>query len=222
MADAKLRILLADDHALVREGLRSIINDQPDMQVVGEAGDGPEAVRLCQSVRPDIALIDVSMPGWDGVTTTEMLRPACPQMKIISVTRHDDESFMRRMLAAGAAGYVLKQSSSGHLTDAIRAVSRGEQYIDQAVRRMPVQSVVEQTSAVTRHEDASGDPLSAIEEQVLRLVASSRSNQEIAARFAVHVDAVGEIKARAMAKLGLRTRLQVIDYAHRSGWFAAG
>ena len=217
MDSRKLRILLADDHALVRDGLKRLIDEQPDMEIVAEAGDGPEALRLCQMVHPDVALVDVSMPVWDGVKTTQMLRSACPQMRIVSVTRHNDESFVRRMFEAGAVGYVLKQSPSTELTKAVRSVATGERYVDPSIRFAPVAPAFERSSD-ERLETNSGATLSPEEEQVLRLVALSQSGREIAERLALDVDAVLALKTDAMAKLGLQSRLQVIDFARKSGW----
>src|SRR3954463_4924753 len=222
MTNAKLRVLLADDHVLVREGLKRLVDEQQDMEVVGEAGDGPEALRLCQELMPDIALVDVSMPSWDGIRTAEALRSACPQMKIVSVTRHDDESFVRRMFAAGASGYVLKQSPPSNLTNGIRTVARGEAYVDPLIRRSPhvTNSIPASAFREKGSDDGSTprDSLTDVEKQVLRLLALSYSGREIGEQLGLAPQMVSIVKARAMAKVGLQTRVQLIQHARQHGW----
>jgi DNA-binding NarL/FixJ family response regulator len=217
MDSRKLRILLADDHALVRDGLKRLIDEQADMEVVAEAGDGPDAVRQCQQCHPDVALIDVSMPVWDGVKTAEMLRSACPDVRIVCVTRHNDKSFVRRMFEAGAVGYVLKQSRSTDLTEAIRSVARGDCFIDPAIRVASVGPARERPTDETL-DTRSSATLSADEERVLRLVALSQSGREIGARLALDIETVLALQRDGMAKLGLQSRMQVIDFGRKSGW----
>ena len=130
----KLRILIVDDHPLVRDGLKRLINDQPDMLVAGEAGDGHEALRFAKERLPDVALVDIWMPGLDGARVTQMITDACPQVKVIALTRHDDGGFVRQLLEAGATGYVLKQSALSELTRAVRAVAAGQQFVDASIR----------------------------------------------------------------------------------------
>nr|MDQ3744207.1 response regulator transcription factor [Acidobacteriota bacterium] len=130
---SKLRILLAEDHETVREGLRLIVNAQSDMEVVGEAGDGRAAVARAQELLPDIVLMDVSMPQLNGLKATEKLKALCPQVKVLTLTRHTDYGYLQQLLRAGASGYVLKQSSAAELLHAIRAVAAGGKYLDPAV-----------------------------------------------------------------------------------------
>jgi two-component system response regulator NreC len=207
------RILIADDHALVRDGLKRLINDQKDMEVVAEAGEGAEAVRLAAALRPSIALVDVSMPGWDGIKIAETLSQACPDVKIIAVTRHNEDSFVRRMMAAGARGYVLKQSSFGLLARAIRDVARGSEYID------PGTAPLIPTQVQRRSLDSHGsEPLTAVEERVLRLLADAHTVPEIAERLAMPADHVAKLKASVMHKAGLSTRVHIMEYARARGW----
>lgn len=131
---SKLRILIADDHAAVRESLKRLLNDQEEMEIVGEASDGREALQLAQSLRPHIALVDVSMPELNGFRLAEMISATLPEVRVVAFTRHTDRAIVREMLNAGAVGYVLKQSPSAELTRAIRAVAEGGEYIDRAVR----------------------------------------------------------------------------------------
>jgi len=212
----KFRVLLADDHVLVREGLKRLIDDQPDMVVVAEASDGPEALRLCETAEVDVALVDVSMPTWDGVKTAQALRSACPQMKIVSVTRHDDETFVRRMFAAGANGYVLKQSPSNRLTSAIRAAMRGEACVDSSVRR--VETVAPPAGVPISEVPEESEPLTDIERKVIQLVSASHSGREISEQLGMDVDTVQTLKIRAMSKLGLQSRVHLIEYARRQRW----
>ena len=125
MSSRKLRVLLAEDHLTVRDGLKRLVNEQEDMQVVAEAGDGREAARLAQELLPDVAVMDISMPGWDGLKATERLTEVCPQVRVLALTRHDDYGFMTQMLRAGAKGYVLKQIPAIELIQAVRAVAAG-------------------------------------------------------------------------------------------------
>jgi two-component system, NarL family, response regulator NreC len=212
----KLRILLADDHVTVREGIKMIINAQPDMEVVSEAPDGGAAVSEAQSMKPDIVVMDVSMPRANGLKATEMLKECCPDVKVLALTRHQDDGYLQQLLRAGAAGYVLKQSRSAELLQAIRAISTGGIYLDPSVaarvigdygrRRQPLPSV---TGAAT---------LSGREEEVLRLIAWGYSNKEIAIRLDLSVKTVETHKANAMHKLQMRSRIDIVRFALLQGW----
>src|SRR5688572_20149340 len=216
MADEtkRLKLLLAEDHVLVREGLKRLIDDQPDMEVVAEAGDGVRAVRLVQDLMPDVALVDVSMPGLDGAHVTQMITASCPRVKVIALTRHDDGSFVRRLLDAGAAGYVLKQSASTELTRAIRTVAAGERYVDSGIRG---RSAVPPPSAPAAPA-TNGAALTTDEEQVLRLIALGHSHQEIATRLSLDVARVLAIRAAATSKTGASSRVAIVRYAETRGW----
>ena len=211
----KVRVLLAEDHVLVREGLRRLIDEQDDMEVIAEASDGAEAVRLCAEMRPTVALVDISMPVVDGVRVTAELSEQCPEVRTIALTRHDDYSFVTKVLTAGASGYVLKQNASTELARAVRAVVSGERYIDASVRARHPDSPA---PARPRHPAVALQPLSPLEEQVLRLVAQSFSNQEIATRLGLDVAAIAEQKTATMRRLGLLSRLDAIRYASEAGW----
>ena len=212
----KLRILIVDDHALVREGLKRLIHEQPDMLVVGQAGEGHEALRLAKERLPDVALVDISMPGLDGARVTQMIKNACPQVKVIALTRHEDPGFVRRLLDAGAMGYVLKQSALSEVTRAVRAVAAGQQFVDASVRGGLPPSPAEAASAAGAA--APEVPLSLQEQTVLRLVASAHTYQEIAASLSIDLAQVLATRSAAMAKTGLATRTDVVRYAHARGW----
>ena len=208
--ESRIRVLLADDHVLVRTGLKHLIDSQPDMAVVAEASNGQEALRLAQSESPHVALLDVSMAGWDGVTLARELSRTCPRVKIIAVTRHDDGAFLRRMLQEGASGYVLKQNVTHNLATAVRTCVGGAQYIDTGVRSVTPSR--DTSSSPQRAAVDHGDAVTHEEQEVLRLVASAVSTQRIAEQLGILPDVVEHVKQRAMRKLGLTTRMQVFTY----------
>ena len=183
------------------------------MEVVAEAGDGVRAVRLAQDLMPDVALVDVSMPGLDGAQVTQMIRASCPSVKVIALTRHDDASFLRRLLEAGAAGYVRKQSPSTELTRAIRAVAADERYIDSAIRGASAVPPPWPPAA-----PATNAELTAAEEEVLRLIALGHSHQEIATRLSLDVARVLAIRGAATSKTGASSRVAIVRYAETRGW----
>ena len=212
----KLRILIVDDHALVREGLKRLIHEQPDMLVVGEAGDGHEALRVAEECLPDVALVDIWMPGLDGARVTQEITDACPQVKVIALTRHDDAGFVRKLLEAGAMGYVLKQSALSELMQAVRAVAAGQQFVDASIRC----AVPPSPSASARAEWAAAPEvaLSLQEQTLLRLVAAAYTLQEIAESLSIDMTEVLATRSAAMAKAGLATRTDVVHYAQARGW----
>ncbi len=215
MSVAKVRVIIADDHQTVREGMRLLVAREPDMEVVGEAADGREALRLANEIQPDVVLMDVSMPGMDGLQATRALQETCPRVGVLALTRHADYGFMTEMLRAGAKGYVLKQSSSADLVQAVRAVAAGQNYIDPAVTGMLVDDYTGRRSAGAA---APKEELSGREEEALRLIALGYSNKEIAARLSVSVKTVEAHKANAMRKLGLGGRSDIVSYAIFRGW----
>jgi DNA-binding NarL/FixJ family response regulator len=207
-----LRLLIVDDHVWVRDGLRRLIDDEHDMQVVDEASDGRDGARLARALRPTVVLMDGSMPLCGGVEATQIITQSCPEVLVIAVTRNDDASFVRAMLSAGAAGYVLKQNASSELVRAVRAVVRGERYIDRSLRT-PATAGIAEPAIAHQHEALTSD-----EERVLRLVAAFQTNQEIAAMLSLAIDDVAEVRSNGMQKLGLASRLQLRRYAEGQGW----
>jgi DNA-binding NarL/FixJ family response regulator len=212
----KLRILLADDHETVREGLKVIVNAQSDMEVIAEALDGREAVARTRALLPDVVVMDVSMPRLNGLQATETLKQHCPQVKVLALTRHADDAYLHRLLRAGASGYVLKQSRASELLHAIRAVASGGKYLDPAVAGRVIGEFGRRAQPL-----ASGvaDPgLSPREEEILRLVAWGYSNKQIAAQLELSVKTVETHKTNAMHKVGLHNRIEIVRFALLQGW----
>jgi two-component system response regulator NreC len=211
----KLRIFLADDHAMLRHGLRLLINAQPDMKVVGEAGDGRSTVRLVLELRPDVVVMDVSMPELNGQQATRQLKQSRPETKILALTRHGEGCYLQQLLRAGASGYVLKQNDAQELIRAIRAVAAGGVYIDPAVAGEFVSGY---DGRLSGRAPGKAPMLSERESEVLRLIAQGYSNKEIAALFDLSVKTVEVHKANAMKKLHLNSRIEIMRYAAIRGW----
>ena len=210
----KLRIFLADDHAVVRAGLKALILSEPGLHVVGEAADGEETVARAPKLKPDVVVLDISMPKLSGIETAERLRQECPETKIVGLSMHEDRGYLRELLAAGATGYALKRSGPEELLRAIRAVAAGAIYVDPAVVGDLLQSLVEPGLCTLRPGS-----LSEREQDVLRLLAEGHSIRAIAAEFTLSVKTIETYKARAMEKLGLKNRVDIIRYARHCGWF---
>ncbi len=217
---AKIRIVVADDHAVLRAGLRLLINTQPDMETVGEAGDFPEAVRVTGTAQPDILILDLTMPGGTGIQTVERLARECPKTRILVLTMHDDPSYLRTALAAGAFGYVVKKAADTELLSAIRAIAQGRAFVDLDVTGHRVQSLLGDSSA--EGAESPADQLSPREREVLELVAQGHTNQAIADKLFLSVKSVESYRARLMQKLGLRNRADLIRYAVEVGLLGPG
>jgi two-component system response regulator NreC len=212
----KLRVLLADDHAMLRDGLAMLINGQQDMEVVAQASDGMEAVRLAKETQPDIAVLDISMPTMSGADATERIRESCPRTRVVALTRHADQGYVRRLLQAGADGYVLKKSAADTLITAIRMVSQGGTYVEPVLAGTLLQRAFGNTRATTA--TAQGEVLSEREEEVVRAIAWGRSNKEIAGDLGLSIKTVESYKAAALEKLGLRSRADIVRFAMGRGW----
>jgi DNA-binding NarL/FixJ family response regulator len=208
---AKLRVFLADDHAVVREGIKALLVAQPDIEVVGEAADGRTALEHATLLCADVVVTDVSMPGLGGAEVVERLRRACPSTNVVALTVHEDKGYLRRLLEAGAKGYLLKRSAADELVRAVRIVASGETYLDPAL----VSKIVGVFSGKTV---AQAGELSEREEEVARLIASGYTNKEIAARIDVSIKTVETYKARAFEKLGFDSRVELVRYALAQGW----
>jgi len=209
-----IRIVLAEDHAMVRQGLKLLIDAQPDMTVIAEASDGTAAIREVIDRAPDVLVMDLSMPGTNGLIATQTLLRDRPDVKILVLTRHADDAYLQEILRAGACGYVLKQSPSAELLHAIRAVAGGRQYLDPGITAR----VTALFDRAAKRAGGTVPPITEREAEVLRLIALGHSNKEIAAQLALSVKTVEVHKANAMRKLGLGGRIDIVRYAVLRGW----
>jgi two-component system response regulator NreC len=211
----KLRILLADDHKMVREGLRLLIDSQPDMHVVGEAANGREVLRQARELKPDVVIMDLSMPELNGLQATEALKRAQPELKVVALTAHEDESYLRQLCKVGAAGYVLKRSAGDELVKAIGVVAKGGIYFEPSLAG---QALARQMTTGSAAGQAGSGELSEREKEVLILLAWGYTNKEIAAELRLSGKTVETYKVRIGEKLGLRSRTEMVQHALRQGW----
>jgi DNA-binding NarL/FixJ family response regulator len=210
-----MRILIADDHGIVRGGLKLLLDRQPDMEVVEEASDGAEAVALALRARPDICVLDVSMPKMTGLQATVEIRSHAPEISVLMLSMHDDERYLYEALQAGAAGYVLKREADTVLVDAVRAVSRGEPFLTNVVERSLIREWME--------DDSTGpvEPLTLREREVLKLIAEAHTNREIGEILHLAEKTVESHRANLLRKLGMRDRVELVRYAIRRGLIEA-
>ena len=218
-----ISVFLADDHAIVREGLRTLIESQSEMTFAGEATDGTEALRRltilsAEGNAPDVMVMDVSMPNMGGVEATTQLHETLPHIKVLVLSMHEDRSYLRSLLEAGAAGYVLKRSAATELVRAIHTVMDGSVYLDPALTATVTRSFVEDGRAARGPRIGALPSLSEREESVMRLIAQGYANKEIAAQLHFSVKTVETYKARSMEKLELDSRVDLIHYALAQGW----
>ena len=210
-----LRIFLADDHEIVREGLKALINAQRDMIVIGEASDGQTAWQQAAACQPDVVIMDITMPTLNGVQATIQLKQACPAIKVLALSVHEDTSYLRQLLAAGASGYVLKHAAADDLIQAIRMVSTGGVYLDPVLAAHVVAGYIRVPAAAGA---LLGADLSERETEVVQRIAEGYTNKEIAAHLTLSVKTVETYRARAMEKLGLQGRAALVRYALECGW----
>ena len=212
----KTRIVLADDHAVLRSGLKLLLNAQEDMLVVGEATNGQEALATVREQSPDLLLLDISMPKTDGLQVLSQVKHAHPNVRVLILTMHEEEGYLRRALEAGAAGYCPKSAADAELISAIRAVMRGNVYIHPSHTRVLLDKMI----APANEAMASSAELSEREHAVLKLIALGHTNQDIAERLSLSVKTVETYRARGMEKLGLTSRAALVRYAIQQGWMS--
>lgn len=210
-----LRIFLADDHTVMREGLKSLVNAQADMEVIGEADNGRTALQKARELQPDIVIMDVSMPELNGIKVTEQLKRTCQKIKVLVLTAHDESGYLRQLLQVGASGYVLKKAAAEELINAIRAVAAGGVYLDPSLAGKVVGGYV---GSRRLKGTPQGNDLSEREAEVLRLVAWGYTNKEIGSYLTISVKTVETHKANILEKLDLRSRVEMVRYALRQGW----
>lgn len=213
----KITVLLADDHAVLRAGLKMLLENQPDLTVIGEAEDGATALRLTQELSPDILLLDVSMPGMDGLQALRAIRAAVPACRVLLLTMHEEKAILRQALQAGASGYVLKKSAESELLTAIRAAARGEAFVDPGMTKVMIEGYL----GLPPGPAAAGlkaKSLTAREVEVLQLVAAGYTNREVAEKLVISVKTVETHKAHITDKLGAKSRVEWLRYVREQGW----
>jgi two-component system response regulator NreC len=202
------RILIADDHPVLRSGLRVLLGADPDLEVVGEAGTGEEALRLAEELRPDVVLLDIGMPGESGIETVRRLKAKLPELVVLFLTVHEEEGMLLEALGAGGDGYLIKRADEAEIIQAIRAVRRGDVYVHPAMTR-----------ALLGHAETTGrlpepvEPLTRREIDVLRLLARGNTNRQIAELLALSIRTIESHRANLMGKLGLSSRVELVTYA---------
>ncbi len=208
-----IRILIADDHGVLRAGLRALLNTEPDMEVVGEAADGDEVIRRVSALNPDIVLMDLSMSNTGGIQATRQLKEKYPDISVLILTVHDDDNLLHEAIQSGASGYILKRAVGTELINAIHSISRGELYIHPAMTR----ALLSQSSEPTEVKRSEEVTLTRRELDVLRLIARGYSNRQTATQLKISVRTVESHRANLMAKLDLHSRVELVRYAAEHG-----
>jgi two-component system response regulator NreC len=223
----KIRLMLVDDHEVIRVGLKTFLQTQPDFEVVAEAGNGEDAVDRAMESHPDVILMDITMPGVDGMEATRRLRVLCPKCLVLALTVHDDKQYLMQMLAAGASGYITKQAAAEELVEAIHTIASGNVYLQPALARWLLEDYQrlsgQRTSPRTvQSEEADGrviglEILSLRERQVLEMVAQGVSNQDIGQRLELSHKTIARHRERIMKKLNMHSRTELVKFAIRTG-----
>jgi two-component system response regulator NreC len=223
----KIRIMLVDDHDVIRAGLKSFLQSYEDFEVVAEAGNGEQAIPRAMEMRPEVILMDITMPGMDGLEATRQLRVLCPECLILALTVHDDKQYFMQMLAGGASGYITKQAAADELVEAIHTIASGNVYLQPALARWLLedyQRLVRQApsiSSIVSEEEEDHviglDVLSLRERQVLELVAQGQNNQEIGQRLELSPKTIARHRERIMKKLNMHSRTELVKFAIRTG-----
>src|SRR6516225_1423510 len=215
MTPGPVRVLMVEDHPAVLAGLKALIGADPEFAIVGEARDGRTALRMATQLAPDVVVLDISLPEMNGIELVAALRAEQPQIRVLVLTVHEERAYLRQMVELGVGGYLLKRSAADELPRAIRAVAGGGMYLDPAIAGKVVGGL---SRGAVSPPGAQTAELSEREADVLRLVAGGHSNKAISARLGISVKTVETYKARAMEKLGFRSRVEVVRYAAEQGW----
>ncbi len=214
----RIRVLVADDHAIVREGVHQLLSQQPDIEVVGEAADGAQVLDLARKLRPDLVLMDIGMPGMNGLEATRALKAEQPQTNVLVLTMQEGEDYFFRLLQAGASGYVLKGAGSAELLSAIRAVQQGGVYLNPTMTKKVLGDLLKRPEQV----NATSDRLTPREHEVLKLIAEGKTNREIADELVLSLNTVQTHRLHIMEKLNLHNRAELVKYAIRRGLIETG
>ncbi|MBL8190947.1 MAG: response regulator transcription factor [Acidobacteria bacterium] len=213
----KLRIFLVDDHPIVRKGLKALIEEQSDMEVIGEAGDGKTALMQSKELHPDVIILDFTLPDMSGLQVVERVKQECPNTNVLVLTIHEASGYLRQMFQVGASGYLLKRTAGEELTQAVRIVAGGGAYLDPTLAGRMVSTLVHQRVSKGKGQIV-GSKLSEREKEVLRLIALGYSNKEIAVQLDLSAKTIETYKARLIEKLGLNSRSELVRYALNQGW----
>ena len=208
-----IRILIADDHGVMRGGLRALLEDEPGIEVVGEASSGKEVIALTEELRPDIVLMDIGMPGVDGIAATRRIKNTFADIQVLVLSVYEDESLLREAIKVGAAGYIIKRAAEEELISAIKAVSRGDMYIHPAITRL----LFSQHPQSSHSEESSLESLSPRELEELGYLARGYTNRQIAETLYISIRTVESHRANIMGKLGIKNRIELVEYAKKYG-----
>jgi two-component system response regulator NreC len=211
----KIRILLADDHTILRAGLKMMLNAQPDMEVIGEAQDGRQALHETQRLQPDVVLMDITMPDMNGIEATKQIKRAHPEVKILILTMHEHDEYIFQALRAGASGYMLKEAADTELITALHVVQSGQFYLSPAAQSVMVGDYLQRVR--TGEEKDSYSSLTEREREILKLVAEGYTNNQIAERLVISPKTVDTHRTHIMDKLNLHSRAELVKYAMRRG-----
>jgi DNA-binding NarL/FixJ family response regulator len=210
-----IRVLLADDHVLMRRGIRNLLEADPEIEVIAEAGDGREAAHLTLKLKPDVLIVDLTMPELNGLDAIRQIRKESPQVELLVFSMHDSEDLIREVLCAGARGYVLKSDAALYLVEAVKSLARHKPFLTPRISEAILNALV--TSAAGPAEKTSSGPLSAREREILQLLAENKSNKEIAARLGISVRTVETHRRSVMQKLEASSIVELVHYAIRNG-----
>jgi DNA-binding NarL/FixJ family response regulator len=212
--DRMVKVLVVDDHDVVREGIRMVLSSDPELDVVGTASSGEQAIEEVHRLHPDVVVMDIGMPGLSGFEATRRIRESEPDVKVVALTVHDSEAYVFQMLQAGATGYVVKRAAAEDVIQAVKRASKGEAVLHPSVAKLVIKDYL---SRVERGEEASFDTLSDREREILKLIAEGRTNREIAEMLFLSIKTVQAHRANLMHKLGMHDRTELVKYAIRKG-----